>query len=114
MCLCPEAASVKQKPRWKSRQFSQSHTPLLKLQFNERLADDITATAFQTGLSKPDRPRLHQHLQRLKLGSGRVRGELVNILSDAIGPGVNLRDTAKVISKCLNVLMARAKNIAQT
>lgn len=49
-----------------------------------------------------------------KLESDRARGDLANIISDAIGRGVNPRETAKVISKRLDVSMARAKNMAQT
>lgn len=49
-----------------------------------------------------------------KLESDRVRGDLANIISDAIGRGVNPRETASVISKRLDVSMARAKNMAQT
>ncbi|NKG32485.1 phage head morphogenesis protein [Erwinia rhapontici] len=46
--------------------------------------------------------------------SDAARTDLANVLSDAIGRGVNPRDTARVISKRLDVSMARAKNIAQT
>lgn len=49
-----------------------------------------------------------------KLESDRARGDLANIISDAIGRGVNPRETAKVISKRLDVSMTRAKTIAQT
>ncbi|MCU6669922.1 phage minor head protein [Enterobacteriaceae bacterium H4N4] len=48
------------------------------------------------------------------LESDRARGDLANIISDAIGRGVNPRETANVISKRLDVSMARAKNMAQT
>ena len=48
------------------------------------------------------------------LESDRARGDLANVIADAIGRGVNPRETAKVISKRLDVSMARAKNMAQT
>lgn len=46
--------------------------------------------------------------------SDAARTDLANVISDAIGRGVNPRETARVISKRLDVSMARAKNIAQT
>ncbi|MFP2504629.1 phage minor head protein [Buttiauxella gaviniae] len=49
-----------------------------------------------------------------KLESDRARGDLANIIADAIGRGVNPRETAQVVSKRLDVSMARAKTIAQT
>jgi SPP1 gp7 family putative phage head morphogenesis protein len=44
----------------------------------------------------------------------RARGDLANVIADAIGRGVNPRETAQVISKRLDVSMSRAKNMAQT
>lgn len=49
-----------------------------------------------------------------KLESDRARGDLANVIADAVGRGVNPRETAKVVSKRLDVSMARAKTIAQT
>lgn len=49
-----------------------------------------------------------------KLESDRARGDLANVIADAIGRGVNLRETAKVISKSLDVSMTCAKTMAQT
>lgn len=49
-----------------------------------------------------------------KLESDRARGDLANIIADAVGRGVNPRETAQVISKRLDVSMSRAKNMAQT
>ena len=46
--------------------------------------------------------------------SDAARTDLANVISDAIGRGVNPRETARVFSKRLDVSMARAKNIAQT
>lgn len=46
--------------------------------------------------------------------SDAARTDLANVISDAIGRGVNPRETARVISKRLDVSIARAKNIAQT
>ncbi|ELY3756557.1 minor capsid protein [Cronobacter sakazakii] len=43
-----------------------------------------------------------------------ARADLANIVSDAIGRGVNPRETASLISKRLDVSMSRAKTIAQT
>ncbi|EJY8341764.1 minor capsid protein [Cronobacter sakazakii] len=43
-----------------------------------------------------------------------VRADLSNIVADAIGRGVNPRETASLISKRLDVSMSRAKTIAQT
>ncbi|ORM64223.1 phage head morphogenesis protein [Pantoea rodasii] len=48
------------------------------------------------------------------LESDRARGDLANVISDAIGRGINPRETARIISKRLDVSMARAKNMAQT
>lgn len=48
------------------------------------------------------------------LESDRARGDLANVISDAIGRGINPRETARIISKRLDVSMAQAKNIAQT
>lgn len=49
-----------------------------------------------------------------KLEADRARGDLANVIADAIGRGVNPRETAQVISKRLDVSMSRAKNMAQT
>lgn len=49
-----------------------------------------------------------------KLESDRARGDLANIISDAIGRGINPRETAQIVSKRLDVSLSRAKNIAQT
>ncbi|WP_375379549.1 phage minor head protein [Klebsiella pneumoniae] len=49
-----------------------------------------------------------------KLEADRARGDLTNIIADAVGRGVNPRETAQVISKRLDVSMGRAKTIAQT
>lgn len=46
--------------------------------------------------------------------SDTARADLANVISDAIGRGVNPRETAGIISKRLDVSMAQAKNIAQT
>ena len=42
------------------------------------------------------------------------RGDLTNIITDAVARGVNPRETASVISKRLDVSMSKAKTIAQT
>ncbi|EBO0868507.1 phage head morphogenesis protein [Salmonella enterica] len=49
-----------------------------------------------------------------KLESDRARGDLANIIADAVARGVSPRETAQVISKRLDVSMSRAKNMAQT
>lgn len=46
--------------------------------------------------------------------SDKARGELANVLSDAVARGVNPRETAKIISQRLDVSMSGAFNIAQT
>jgi hypothetical protein len=46
--------------------------------------------------------------------SDTARADLANVISDALGRGVNPRETAGIISKRLDVSMAQAKNIAQT
>lgn len=46
--------------------------------------------------------------------SDAARADLANVISDSIGRGVNPRETARIISKRLDVSMAQAKNIAQT
>ncbi|EPT6931481.1 phage minor head protein [Cronobacter malonaticus] len=46
--------------------------------------------------------------------SNAARADLSNIVADAIGRGVNPRETASLISKRLDVSMSRAKTIAQT
>lgn len=43
-----------------------------------------------------------------------ARTDLANVITDAVARGVNPRETAKVISKRLDVSASRAKNIAQT
>lgn len=48
------------------------------------------------------------------LESDRARGDLANVISDAVGRGINPRETAKIISQRLDVSMSRAKNMAQT
>ncbi|MGQ8558270.1 phage minor head protein [Enterobacter hormaechei] len=49
-----------------------------------------------------------------KVISDSARGDLTNIITDAVARGVNPRETASVISKRLDVSMSKAKNIAQT
>ncbi|MGQ3894988.1 phage minor head protein [Enterobacter hormaechei] len=49
-----------------------------------------------------------------KVISDTARGDLTNIITDAVARGVNPRETASVISKRLDVSMLKAKNIAQT
>lgn len=46
--------------------------------------------------------------------SDKVRADLANVISDAIGRGINPRETARLISKRLDISMSGAKNIAQT
>ena len=46
--------------------------------------------------------------------SDTARADLANVISDAIGRGVNPRETAGIISKRLDVSMAQAKNVVQT
>lgn len=46
--------------------------------------------------------------------SDSARADLANIIADSIGRGINPRETAGIISKRLDVSMARAKTIAQT
>lgn len=46
--------------------------------------------------------------------SDTARADLANIIADAVGRGVNPRETMKVISKRLDVSMSKAKTIAQT
>ncbi|MGK4439139.1 phage minor head protein [Yersinia proxima] len=46
--------------------------------------------------------------------SSKVRADLANVISDAIGRGINPRETARLISKRLDISMSGAKNIAQT
>lgn len=48
------------------------------------------------------------------LESDRARGDLANVIADAIGRGINPRETARIVSQRLDVSMARAKNMAQT
>ena len=49
-----------------------------------------------------------------KVISDTARGDLTNIITDAVASGVNPRETAGVISKRLDVSMSKAKTIAQT
>ncbi|EPZ0897920.1 phage minor head protein [Enterobacter hormaechei] len=49
-----------------------------------------------------------------KVISDTARGDLANIITDAVARGVSPRDTAQVISKRLDVSMYKAKTIAQT
>ncbi|VAM32897.1 phage head morphogenesis protein [Enterobacter cloacae] len=49
-----------------------------------------------------------------KVISDTARGDLTNIITDAVARGVNPRETANVISKRLDVSMSKAKTIAQT
>ncbi|ATM48387.1 TPA: phage head morphogenesis protein [Klebsiella pneumoniae] len=49
-----------------------------------------------------------------KVISDTARGDLTNIITDAVARGVNPRETASVISKRLDVSMSKAKAIAQT
>lgn len=49
-----------------------------------------------------------------KIISDTARGDLTNIITDAVARGVNPRETASVISKRLDVSMSKAKTIAQT
>ena len=46
--------------------------------------------------------------------SDTARSDLTNVISDAVGRGINPRETAKIISQRLDVSMSNAKNIAQT
>lgn len=46
--------------------------------------------------------------------SDSARADLANVIADAIGRGINPRETARIVSKRLDVSMSRAKNIAQT
>lgn len=46
--------------------------------------------------------------------SDKARADLANVIADAIGRGINPRETAQIISKRLDVSMSQAKNIAQT
>lgn len=49
-----------------------------------------------------------------KVISDTARGDLTNIITDAVARGVNPRETSGVISKRLDVSMSKAKTIAQT
>ncbi|ROS21192.1 SPP1 gp7 family putative phage head morphogenesis protein [Raoultella terrigena] len=49
-----------------------------------------------------------------KVISDTARGDLTNIITDAVARGGNPRETASVISKRLDVSMSKAKTIAQT
>lgn len=46
--------------------------------------------------------------------SDSARADLANVIADAIGRGINPRETASIVSKRLDVWMSQAKNIAQT
>lgn len=46
--------------------------------------------------------------------SDTARADLANIIADSIGRGINPSETASIVSKRLDVSMAKAKNIAQT
>ncbi|HBE9079097.1 TPA: phage head morphogenesis protein [Serratia fonticola] len=46
--------------------------------------------------------------------SDKARADLANVISEAIGRGINPRETARIISKRLDVSMSQAKTIAQT
>ncbi|EOY6980831.1 phage minor head protein [Yersinia intermedia] len=46
--------------------------------------------------------------------SDTTRADLANVLADAIGRGINPRETASIISKRLDVSMSKAEGIAQT
>ncbi|WP_165500914.1 phage minor head protein [Lelliottia amnigena] len=46
--------------------------------------------------------------------SDSARADLANVIADSIGRGINPRETASIVSKRLDVSMAKAKNIAQT
>lgn len=46
--------------------------------------------------------------------SDAARADLANVIAESIGRGVNPRETARIISKRLDVSMSSAKNIAQT
>lgn len=46
--------------------------------------------------------------------SDAARADLANVISNAIGRGINPRETARIISKRLDVSLSQAKNIAQT
>lgn len=46
--------------------------------------------------------------------SDKTRADLANVIADAIGRGINPKETARIISKRLDVSMSDAKRIAQT
>ncbi|MFP1891078.1 phage minor head protein [Lonsdalea quercina] len=46
--------------------------------------------------------------------SDKARADVANVIADAIGRGINPRETAVIISKRLDVSQASAENIAQT
>ncbi|WP_154062859.1 phage minor head protein [Klebsiella grimontii] len=46
--------------------------------------------------------------------SDSARADLANVIAEAIGRGINPRETASIVSKRLDVSMSWAKNIAQT
>lgn len=46
--------------------------------------------------------------------SDTARADLASVIADAIGRGINPRETASIVSKRLDVSMSRAKAIAQT
>lgn len=46
--------------------------------------------------------------------SDKARADLANVIADAIGRGINPRETASIVSKRIDVSMSQAKVIAQT
>lgn len=46
--------------------------------------------------------------------SDKARGDLANVITDAVARGINPRETARIVSQRLDVSMSSAKNIAQT
>lgn len=49
-----------------------------------------------------------------RLESDKARGDLANVITDAVARGINPRETASIVSKRLDVSMSSAKRIAQT
>lgn len=79
-----------------------------------RQPDNATAAFKQSRLSKPDICGGLTTFSDWKVISDTARGDLTNIIIDAVARGVNPRETAGVISKRLDVSMSKAKTIAQT
>jgi SPP1 gp7 family putative phage head morphogenesis protein len=79
-----------------------------------RQPDDATAAFKQPRLSEPDSGGRLTTFSDWKVISDTARGDLTNIITDAVARGVNPRETASVISKRLDVSMSKAKTIAQT